>query len=115
MAFRSAATYRLTAAPEDSTVGGKIPSKYLVVQYSSSCAGSARRIRRERAVRVAVLVSRLSATISRPFLGWAPYGLAALLVASFALRCGLIWRGGYEFWHDEIRFNYSLNGSPPLA
>src|SRR5438552_10096216 len=66
MAFRSAATYRLTAVQDDSTVGGNTPSKYLWFQYSSSCAGSARRTRREKAPRAAVPGSRLSATIGAP-------------------------------------------------
>src|SRR5437870_3860869 len=66
MAFRSAATYRLTAVQDDSTVGGNTPSKCLWFQYSSSCAGSARRTRREKAARAAVPGSRLSATIGAP-------------------------------------------------
>src|SRR5438128_7138398 len=66
MAFRSVATYRLTALQDDSTVGGNTPSKYLWFQYSSSCAGSARRTRREKAARAAVPGSRLSATIGAP-------------------------------------------------
>src|SRR5947208_4315467 len=66
MAFRSVATYRLTAMQDDSTVGGNTPSKYLWFQYSSSCAGSARRTRREKAARAAVPGSRLSATIGAP-------------------------------------------------
>src|SRR5438128_3429365 len=66
MASRSAATYRLTAAPEDSTVGGKIPAKYCWSQYACSCAGSAWRTRREKVMRGAVPGSRLSATIGAP-------------------------------------------------